>query len=65
MKQVGGIGLMKELKDAGMECEFVILTYSWSTASMRDFFHSGGFDYHLKPLNSQNIIDVLNRLKLK
>ena len=62
MKRMGGIGLMNALRTAGAECKFVILTDSWSTEAMRDFIHSGGFDFLQKPLNPQGISTVLERL---
>ena len=65
MRQMGGIKLMSALKASGADCEFVILTHSWSSEAMRDFFQSGGFDFLLKPLSSQAIEDVLNRLNDK
>jgi len=63
MRNIGGIRLMNALKASGADCEFVILTHSWSSEAMRDFFQAGGFDFLLKPLDSQAIEDVLSRLK--
>ena len=65
MTQMGGIGLMNALRVAGSDCGFVILSHSWSSEVMRDFFSSGGLDFLLKPLDLQGIDEVLERLDHK
>jgi len=65
MERMGGIGLMNALRAAGTECKFVILTDSWSTEAMRDFLHSGGFDFLRKPLNLKQIEAVFENMNDK
>ena len=63
MKKMGGIGLMSALKAAGAECEFIILSQSWSPEAMRKFMHSGGHDFLLKPLDLQEMEKTLMQLQ--
>ena len=63
--QIGDITLIKKLRAAGLDCEFVTISYSWSPETMRKFFHSGGFDFLLLPINSQGMEAVLEKLNDK
>ena len=63
--QIGGIALMRKLRAVGMSCEFITISYSWSTETMRDFFHSGGFEFILRPINFQIMETALKNLNDK
>ena len=63
MRQMGGIGLMNALKAAGADCEFIILSHSWSPEAMRKFIQSGGYDFLLKPLDLHDFQTVLRELQ--
>jgi len=62
--QMNGYQVMRKVADKGIECRFIALSDTWTTETMRDFFHSGGFDYLLKPLsNKANEAVFLDTLK--
>ena len=61
MPEMCAVSLMNAIKSTGVKSEFIILTVSWSVASMGEFFHSGGFDYLRKPLEIQDAKNVLTR----
>jgi response regulator of citrate/malate metabolism len=68
MRKMSGIALMQWIKEAGIECKFIIYSDRNSIESdanwhekMRDFFHGGGFDYWRKPLNESMIEEISDR----
>lgn len=63
--RIGGVVLMKKLIEAGAECNFVVLTDCKSVATVREFFTNGGFDYLLKPIDTQETETVLNRFRMQ
>ena len=62
MPQMDGVTLMKTLRDAGANCEFVMLSAFGEFDASRDFFLLDGFDYMLKPLDPQDAENVLEKL---
>ena len=64
LKMLGmdGNELIKELKDAGAECEYVMVSAYDSFENVRTFFQQSGFDYILKPVQQDDISLVLERL---
>ncbi len=44
-------GFMKQVKEAGANCRFIVITKFWSPEMMGDFFYSGGYDFLLKPID--------------
>ena len=62
MPQMDGLTLMKTLRDAGENCEFVMLSAFGEFEASRDFFKMDGFDYLLKPLDPQDAESVLEKL---
>ena len=65
MPRLDGIGLIKTLKDASMNCEFIMLSAFGEFEASRDFFLMGGADYLLKPLDPQEAALVLEKLSRK
>ena len=65
MPRLDGIDLIKMLKDAGMGCEFIMLSAFGEFEASRDFFLMGGVDYLLKPFDPQEAALVLERLSRK
>ena len=65
MPRLDGISLMKTLKDARMDCEFIMLSAFGEFEASRDFFLLGGVDYLLKPLDPQEAALVLEKLSRK
>ena len=63
--QVGGATLMKKLRAAGAECEFVVLTDNQSVSALRDFYTNGGLEYLLKPLDIKEAESVLSAIRQK
>ncbi|MCL2217883.1 MAG: hypothetical protein FWB91_12825 [Defluviitaleaceae bacterium] len=63
--ETGGIMLMKKLRAAGADCEFILLTYCQSFAAVRSFYTNGGLDYLLKPFNTQDAERALLRFHTK
>ena len=57
-----GGALMQRVRDAGGQCEFIVLTGAYSHNSLRAFFLAGGFDYWRKPLRKQMALEALERL---
>jgi len=55
-----GIDLVKQLKDEGIETEFIIMTAFASVSTAIDAMRAGAFDYLMKPMRNE---DVLHRLK--
>jgi YesN/AraC family two-component response regulator len=61
----GGGTLIDTVKSAGVKCEFIMLSNYSALDLLRDFFQSGGFDYLLKPLETENMETALKRLCCK
>lgn len=62
---IDGNALIKELKEAGVTCEFVMISAYDHYENVRAFFQQSGFDYILKPVQQDDIQMVLERLVLK
>lgn len=64
LKMIGmdGNELIKELKEDGVNCEFVMISAYDSFDNVRTFFQQSGFDYVLKPVEPDDIQLVLERL---
>lgn len=60
--QLQGIHFVKAVRKAGLDCRIVALTTWWNPEVMGAFFHGGGFDYLLKPLERAMIVDMLRRV---
>lgn len=69
LKMIGmdGNELIKVLKEDGVESEFVMISAYDSFENVRAFFQQSGFDYVLKPVQTEEMQLVLERLvhKLK
>ncbi len=62
MPQMDGIELMMQLRGAGVDCEFLMLSAHASFQDSRDFFKQNGFDYLLKPVDEMELQITLERL---
>lgn len=60
---INGITLLENLKKAGAETKFVILSHTWTTEAMRDLFRAGGSDYLLKGLETASMIKINTMLE--
>lgn len=65
MPGMDGIALMQELREKGMDGEFVMLSAYGEFDASRSFFLLNGFDYLLKPLEAQEAEIMLERLSRK
>jgi two-component system response regulator YesN len=65
MPAMDGTMFISKVKQTGINCEFILLTAYKSTTALLDFFHGGGSDYWLKPINRQEIEAALKRLQSK
>ncbi len=62
MPRLSGIELMGKVKEAGIDCEYIMLSAYSNFEASRDFFRQHGFDYLLKPVDQQETQIVLERL---
>jgi len=62
MPGLDGIDLMTQVKNAGLGCEFLMLSAHASFHDSRDFFKQDGFDYLLKPVDEMELQIALERL---
>jgi two-component system response regulator YesN len=62
MRKMSGNALMRRVKEAGNDCEFIILTDTYSHDALQDFFLDGGFEYLLKPLDVEKAETMLEKL---
>lgn len=62
MPGLDGIDLMTQIKNAGIDCEFLMLSAHASFQDSRDFFKQDGFDYLLKPVDEMELQIALERL---
>jgi DNA-binding NtrC family response regulator len=62
---MSGNMLMQIVKRAGIACEFIILTDTYSHKSLNEFFSSGGFDYWLKSFDIAETESMLGKLAVK
>ncbi|MDL2237650.1 helix-turn-helix domain-containing protein [Christensenellaceae bacterium OttesenSCG-928-K19] len=62
MPGLDGIDLMTQVKNAGLDCEFLMLSAYASFQDSRDFFKQDGFDYLLKPVDEMELQIALERL---
>ncbi|MFI3172715.1 MAG: response regulator [Eubacteriales bacterium] len=62
MPGMDGIEMIQELKDVGVESEYVLLSAHSSFEDSRRFFRTSGFDYLLKPLQHDEVQITLERL---
>ena len=60
-----GIEFMKALREAGLDSAFVVLVTWWDIDSIGHLFHSGGFDYLLKPFDKDKAEDLIGRFTRK
>lgn len=65
MPNMDGNELIHKLKGNGVQSEFVMISAYDNFESVRAFFQQSGFDYILKPVNSDDIQIVLERLLTK
>ncbi|MCR5675788.1 MAG: response regulator [Lachnospiraceae bacterium] len=65
MPGIDGNELIKRLKDAGVDAEFVMISAYDSFENVRAFFQQSGFDYILKPVNNDDIQMVLEKLLVR
>lgn len=62
MPGLDGIDLMTQIRSAGQNCEFLMLSAHASFHDSRDFFKQNGFDYLLKPVDEMELQIALERL---
>ena len=62
MPGMDGNELIRRLKEAGISCEFVMISAYDSYENVRSFFQQSGFDYILKPVKDEDIQIVLEGL---
>lgn len=62
MEPIDGFQIMQLLREAGQSCYFLLVSAYGTFANSRRFFLAGGFDYILKPIQSQEIQLALGRL---
>ncbi len=62
MPDMDGIELIKKIRDAELDCEFIMLSAFGEFEASRSFYRLNGFDYLLKPLKQQEAELVLERL---
>ncbi|MGI6154221.1 MAG: response regulator, partial [Christensenellaceae bacterium] len=62
MPGLDGIDLMMQIRNAGVDCEFLMLSAHASFRDSRDFFKQDGFDYLLKPVDEMELQIALERL---
>ncbi len=62
MPDMSGIELIYKCKSAGLSCEYIMLSSFPEFEASRDFFMLGGFDYLLKPINTETIQLTLEKL---
>jgi YesN/AraC family two-component response regulator len=65
MPEIDGIDLVRRLRDAGFNGEFVMLSAYAEFDATREFFRLEGFDYLLKPLDLQEADMVLEKVSRK
>jgi YesN/AraC family two-component response regulator len=65
MPEIDGVNLVRRLREAGFDGEFVMLSAYAEFDATRDFFRMDGFDYLLKPLDSQEADMVLEKISRK
>ena len=65
MPACDGIELIRQVREKGVDTEFVMLSAYEDFKASRDFFLMGGVDYILKPLNQDNAALVLESLSRK
>ncbi|MCR5332268.1 MAG: response regulator [Lachnospiraceae bacterium] len=65
MPKLDGHTLMRTVKEAGLDVEFVMLSAYGTFEDARTFFQQEGFDYLLKPLQIQEVQLVLEKLARK
>ena len=65
MPVLDGNDLIRQLKENGVDAEFVMISAYDSFENVRAFFKQSGFDYILKPVNEDDIQVVLERLNYK
>jgi YesN/AraC family two-component response regulator len=65
MPEMDGIALIKELRDGGVSCEFIILSAFAEFEASRSLLKLGGFDYMMKPLDEAEAEAVLEKLSRK
>lgn len=62
MPVLSGLDLIREARSNGCGCKFVILSSYSEFEYAKEAIRFGVFDYCLKPIDPQNISDVLNRI---
>lgn len=65
MPFIDGHSLMKQVRDADLETEFVMLSAYGTFEDAKIFFKQDGFDYLLKPIQLDEVQLVLEKLAVK
>lgn len=65
MPGISGLEMIKQLRNRGLSCEYVMLSAYGTFEDSRDFFRLNGFDYLLKPFRQQEMQLLLERLAAK
>ena len=65
MPEMSGIGLMDELNKEILRPVFVIISAYSEYKDIRKFFLTHGFDYLVKPVADNDLVDLLNRISVK
>lgn len=65
MPEMDGLTFIETLKSKGADCEFVMISAYDSYENVRAFFQNNGFDYVLKPVQTEDIQLVLERLVMR
>ena len=62
MPKISGIELMKRIRDAGMDTEFIVISGFDEFTYAQQALRQGAFDYCLKPIDLTSSADLLSRL---
>jgi len=65
MPKLSGLELIQKVSKAGIKTEFVILSGHADFSYAQEAIKLGAFDYLLKPLENEELMDVLERLRQK
>jgi YesN/AraC family two-component response regulator len=62
MPDLSGVDLIEQLRDEGVDCDFIIISAFPEFDEQRRFFLLDGFDYLLKPVSDESLQNLLSRL---
>jgi two-component system response regulator YesN len=65
MPDCSGVDLVEALYEKGSDCEFVIISAFPDFEESKRFFLLGGFNYLLKPVSDDDILQLLEKLTAK